>query len=228
MVVPYRGDNGGHRDAALAYVEAWWGQHHPGWQFVCGYQVDGPWCKAAAVDAGLRDATGDILIIADGDVITEGITYAVEAVIAGAPWCVPFQRVLRLTAAATGAVLAGGPLPYVSWRGPNPEIEESYTGLIGGGMVVLPRAVYDRIPLDPRFVGWGLEDASWALALGQLAGPPPRRGPADLWHLWHPPQLRMSRAIGSPESLALYERYLAAARNRTMSALLAEMSDTVP
>lgn len=103
-------------------------------------------------------------------------------------------------------------------------------------MTVLPRALYERVPLDPRFAGWGQEDGSWADALTALAGPPwrgdhPKQPLHPMWHLWHPPQERTfpagrsaSRAIGSAEGLALRQRYRAAARAGpgAMAALLAE------
>lgn len=68
----------------------------------------------------------------------------------------------------------------------------------------------------------GQEDESWAIALATLAGPP-WRGEADLIHLWHPPERRMSRRKGSPESWALYHRYREAAGDRAaMKELLKE------
>lgn len=234
VLVPYRGDNGGPRDAALAYVERWWGEHHPAWQFVCGYHIDGPWVKARAVADGLRDATGDILVIADGDVICNGVAASVTVVASGAdPWAVPHTRVHRLTDAGTSMLLAGGPLPArdrdASPRTPLPLalVAEAYTGVLGGGLLVLPRELYDQVPIDPRFRGWGNEDLAHARALSVIAGPP-RRGGADLWHLWHPPAARMTRAVGSRESLALYQRYLSARTPVDMAALLAGMSDAEP
>jgi hypothetical protein len=90
--------------------------------------------------------------------------------------------------------------------------------------VVLTRGAYDLAPIDPRFVGWGQEDESWALALGCLAGPS-WRGTAELWHLWHEPQVRQSRSVGSAASLALHQRYVRARRDpRRMAALVAEAS----
>lgn len=224
VVVPYRPD-GAHRDAAWSLLQQWWATTHPDWQVVTGLCPPGPWCKAAAVAAALPNVTGDVMVLADADVWTTGVDYAVQAVEAGAPWCVPHQRVQRLTAAATAAVLAGGPLPKIGpgHRGPHPQLEESYVGMVGGGMVVLPCASYSQVPLDPRFLGYGLEDGAWGLSLRTVLGEPPRRGGNDLIHLWHQPQPRITRAVGSAESLALYRRYRVAARSPAeMAALMAE------
>jgi hypothetical protein len=84
--------------------------------------------------------------------------------------------------------------------------EKPYIGYAGGGIAAMPRATYADVPIDPRFEGWGQEDASWALALTRLVGRP-WRGSAPLWHLWHPPQPRRERAIGSDANEELWLRY---------------------
>lgn len=230
VVVPYRGDNGGPRDQAWDYVQEWWEKNHPSWQVVSGHLIpEERWVKAHAVADGLLDAKGDILVIADADVLAPGVGAAVDAVVHGsARWAVPHYRVHRLTEQATAGILAGGPLP--ADPGPNRmpprgTVLESHRGMVGGGMVVLERRLYDRAPLDSRFVGFGQEDASWGIALSALGGKP-YRGVAPLWHLWHPPQPRLTRAIGSHESLELYKRYRRANGSPNLvNALLAEMSE---
>lgn len=249
VLVPWRASP--EREPLWAYVRAWWAKNHPDWQVVAGACPDGPWVKALAVGDALTRADGDILCVADADVLTPGVGDAVAAVVAGAPWAIPHRRVYRLTPEATTAVLAGGPLPDpVGGRrariqpGRRPStlivnagpVRESHDGLIGGGMVVLTRDLYDRVPLDPRFLGWGQEDSSWGLALLAVApGPPhprthhpqpPYWGREPLWHLHHPPQPRLgkSRAVGSMEGLALYHRYRDAVTPDAMASLLAEFA----
>lgn len=216
VVVPWRPD-GRHRDAAWSWVSARWRDAFPGWQLLQGAAPAGPWCKAAAVADALPDAAGEVLVVADADVWCDGVQAAVDAVASGAGWAVPHLRVHRLTEAATTAVLDGAPL-----EDRLPLAQRPYTGFAGGGMTVLPRAVYDEVPLDPRFAGWGQEDEAWALALTCLAGDP-WRGSAPLWHLWHPPQDRQSRRWGSPASQDLWRRYHAARSDPSvMRAVLAE------
>lgn len=221
VLVPWRPD-GGHRDAAWNHLRARWEQRHPGWQVVTGAAPDGPWCKAAAVADALTRAAGELLVVADADVWSDGVQDAVTAVAGGAPWAVPHWHVHRLTEAATAAVLAGGRMEGEvggsRWR----RVErQPYPGYPGGGMVVLPRALYGQVPLDPRFAGWGQEDECWAAALKTVAGVP-WRGGADLWHLWHPPQRRMTPRFGSREGRELYRRYQAARTPAAMRELLAE------
>ena len=131
---------------------------------------------------------------------------AIAAVEAGAAWAVPHIGVSRLTETATAAVLAG----LHPDRLPPEALEEPpYRAHLGGGIVVIRRDVYEQVPLDPRFIGWGREDDSWGVALKTLIGKPVHlRG--RLWHLWHPSQPRPDRKHGSEANEALYQRYLAA------------------
>ncbi|MCC9712074.1 hypothetical protein E4N62_46835 [Streptomyces sp. MNU76] len=198
VIVPWRPD-GAEREAAWAWARARWHERFPGWQIVTGTPPDGVWCKAAAVAAALPDATGDVLVLADADVWCEGVLQAVTVIAEGAPWAIPHHRVYRLAPESTRTVLEGAPLG-------GPLAQRAYPGFAGGGMTVLPRATYERIPLDARFTGWGQEDEAWAIALACLAGTP-WRGTAPMWHLWHPPQPRLTRRWGSDESLALWELY---------------------
>lgn len=241
VLVPYRGDDGGPRDRAWEYVRRWWEDSCPGWQIKQGACQPGPWVKASAVAEALARSDGDILVCADSDVLCDGVKAAVEAVQSGAArWAVPHRRVYRLTPAATERVLAGEPMPEPAPGGPArpaarsahqrrrsrewraPDFAGIHTGAVGGGLTVLPRALYEEIPLDPRYAGWGQEDTSWGDALTVLAGKP-WRGEAPLYHLYHPPQERLSRTIGSLDGIALRRRYRAAMSDpEAMRALLAE------
>lgn len=220
VLVPYRPD-GAHRDAAWTWVSRRWADLHPDWQVVVGAAPDGPWCKALAVADALDRADGDLLVIADADVWTDGVGQAVTAVQAGAPWAVPHGKVHRLTEQATALVLAGtDPAAIVGGlaRG-------RYGGVEGGGMVVLPRALYEQVPLDPRFGGWGQEDGSLGLALATIAGKR-WRGVSPLWHLWHPPAGRLNQHVGNAASWALHVRYQVASRSSAaMRRLLDEINE---
>lgn len=222
VLIPWRPD-GRHRDQAWAWVRRWWSATHPDWQLVAGTCLGGPWVKATAAGNALAQADGDILVIADADVICHGVDEAVEAVRRGAPWAVPHGKVYRLTAEATAAVLGGAKPASVAQCTTQPP----YMGIGGGGITVLPRDVYERVPLDPRFVGWGGEDESWALALGAMAGKH-WRGTAPLFHLWHESQPRLNRHVGSAASRALHVRYQYASQDgpAAMRALLAEFHAT--
>lgn len=168
-----------------------------------GLHAGGEWCKAQALNSAVESSDAEIIAVSDADVWTAGLAEAVGAVAGGAPWAIPHRDVHRLTERSTEEVLAGA-----DWRDAETE-QAPYKGLPGGGIVVAAREVIEAIPPDPRFVGWGQEDESWAMALETLLGPP-WRGGEPLVHLWHPPQERMTRRRGSAANWSLRCRYLAA------------------
>lgn len=175
---------------------------HPGWRVVEAIAPDGRWCKGAAVNPAATTVTEPVVVVADADVWAGNLEEAVRLVANGAPWVVPHQRVHRLTERATDRLIAGGGGPF--------ELEEpAYTGIQGGGVVVLPRTTLVEIPLDERFRGWGQEDQAWGIALHHLVGAA-HRLTDDLLHLWHEKQERRDRKTGSLDSHVLYRRYLKA------------------
>lgn len=190
VLVPQRAD-GAERDRAWAYLSGLWAGL--GWEVITGACPPGPWVKALAVADALSRASGDVLVLADADAWCPGVVAAVEAVNDGAPWAVPHTLVHRLTKGATDCLYGtegfGGPL--IEQR-----VEQRpYPGMVGGGCTVLRRDVYEACPLDPRFRGWGQEDAAWGVALTALYGSP-WRSTEPLWHLWHPPADRLGMTEG--------------------------------
>lgn len=212
VLIPF-GGTCPYRLAALDHITE---RHRQAGRTVVVGRCEGPWVKATAIADALDRTDADLLAISDADVWIDDLDDAFTAA-RSAPWVVPHLPVHRLTGRATGGVLAGGPFTL--------DLDQpAYRGWPGGGIVVLTRSTYDRIPLDSRFVGWGQEDNSWALALTGLAGPPKRlRG--TLWHLWHPPSPRETRRIGSEANAALERRYIAAQCNPgLMAALVKEVT----
>jgi hypothetical protein len=169
---------------------------------VAEHDDGGPWVKAEAVTPAVEASAVDLIVIADADVWCDGLPAAIEAA-ADHPWAIPHYAVLRLTPYVTEAVYAGLDLAEI---GRHDLEQKAYRGFRGGGIVVVPRQTYLEAPLDPRFCGWGDEDRSLADALTTLAGWP-WRGRADLYHLWHPPQQRASRQVGSTASQQLGDAY---------------------
>lgn len=181
------------------------------------------WVKAhavrAAIDAANPTVPDDtVLLIHDADVMVpaQAMTAAVQAVESGEyQWAIPHRLVWRLTRRATAQFNETGFVPEAA------ELERHpYIGVPGGGVVVLRRDLYDRVPLDPRFVGWGDEDVAWGWALHTLAGAP-WRGDDHLVHLWHPHAAPQQRHNSDPEAVQLWRRYRAARdRPEQMAALV--------
>jgi hypothetical protein len=222
VLVPWRGGDP-HREAAWRWVrDRWIDLKLPG-QVICCHAEPGLWSKGGALTPSVVDAD-DVVVLADADCWTEGVSAAVAAVEAGADWAVPHKKVHRLTEKSTAYLLAGCTQPLALETEPcEVNGDGPYNGMHGGGIVVVRRDILLEVPFDPRFTGWGGEDASWRDAMLTLVGPP-WCGREPLFHLWHPPQPRLNRKVGSRESAALRTRYVRATRKpNQMRALLAEI-----
>lgn len=209
------------RLAAWEYLEGRYHREHPDWLVMIGECPPGAWCKAEAVAEAIRHSRADLLIVADADVWCEQTAEFVQKVEAGVwEWASPHRRIVRLNQASTERVYREG-FPE---NMPNPRelTERVYDGMIGGGIVIIPRHLYEQCPLDPRFEGWGGEDESWGRALMTLTKKR-AQGRNVLFHLFHRPQTRLNRRVGSPANDALKERYrLAAGDPEATLALIAE------
>lgn len=204
VVTPWRSSE--ERVAPFQFVRRWWGG--AGVRVVTGELPSGPWRKAVAIHKAVLRSTADVVAVADADVVCdpEDLLIASRIVADGdAGWASPYTDVVRLTDEASRQVMATGVLPSEDQQGIYDE--KPYRGRLGGGIVVIRRDQWDRTPMDPAFVGWGHEDEAWGKVLKARLGQPWRAG-RPLWHLWHPPQKRRSRGIGSSESLALCHQYL--------------------
>lgn len=201
LIIPWRAGCE-HRDRALQFILP----RYRHLTVTIAEAPEGPWCKALAVMPIIEASSARTIVVADADVWSDELDLAIDAVNHGRPWAVPHFRVHRLNEAATAKVYDG-----VDPKTLGPELydQSPYVGVAGGGIVVLRRDVALDVPLDPRFTGWGGEDHSWGYALDSLHGAP-WRGRGPLWHLWHPPQRRATRKVGSAASERLRKRYWAA------------------
>lgn len=215
VIIPWRAGCP-HRERAFRWVLEQWDTNHPTWKVTVASAPPGEWCKAVAVNPAVARSAADLVVVADADVWVSGVAEAVAQIAQGARWAVPHLMVHRLTEGATDAVLGGAQPNDVARTNEIP-----YKGVPGGGVVVLPRATALDIPLDPRFRGWGGEDHAWGYALWNLEGEP-WRGAGPLWHLWHPPQPRESRRVGSYASERLRRRYRDVQFQADMRALVDE------
>jgi hypothetical protein len=225
VVVPFHNPGGcPWRAAALGHVLTHYSTHHPGWEVVLGAPPGPVWSKGAAVAAAAAGTTADLLVVADGDVwVSPAALVEATAGAAGGGWAVPHSYVHRLDRDATTRVYTtpggSGDRPPAGAR----LARAPYRGVPGGGITVITRGLYRHCPLDPRFLGWGGEDVAWGWALNRVAGPP-WRGPAPLWHLWHPTS-RVGH-VGSPESAALLVRWRKATTHpRHLQGMLTELRE---
>jgi hypothetical protein len=212
VVVPWR--HSPERERAWTWVKARYREKHPDWPvWLCGTS-EGPWVKAKAVMPAVERAEG-VVIIADADCWTEGLESAARAVTVGAAeWAIPHTMVYRLTEQATDELIETGDYGGETERRP-------YTGVHGGGIVVLHKDTYLSVPMDPRFENSGHEDEAWGVALQTLCGPC-WRGEADLLHLFHPRPRRHSARVGSLKNWHYFSQYREAARSEQQMRVLIE------
>lgn len=208
VVIPWREVSCPYRAANLRLVLRELEQHAPEWEVVVAEDpTPDRFIKGEAVRIGVARATGDIVVMHDGDLLTfPRLLAAVAHVDAGAAWSMPMTHVYRLTPEATHLALAG----ELDLEHLNHELcllEKPYRYVHeAGGCMVATRATLLEVPIDRRYTGYGAEDESHGMALTLLKGPPERVvGPA--FHLWHPPQERVSRYRLSPSNEAIRRRY---------------------
>lgn len=177
------------REPVFQRVRAHYAHHHPNWSVVVGTCPSVQWIKGAAVNAALAHTNAATLVIADADCIVEPLALALSvlAVQNGAPWSMPHHMVYRADRQFTARVCeqSADVLPGLPFED---ACERRHEGALGGGIVVMQRAMYEAIGGIPlAFVGWGEEDRALGTIANTLLGTC-HRGDADLLHLWHPPQ----------------------------------------
>lgn len=213
VLVPYGGECEW-RERARVWTVDRYRRLHPDWELIEGRCAE-PWSKGTAVHNAFRQATGNVLVIADADsfVASDPLQRCVAAVEATGGWAMPHDQVHRLDRYHTEKVYAGWSIPpKLTWQ---QLARPAYPGVIGGGIVVLSRAAYLTVNgIDPRFQGWGGEDVCFGRALLALVGLP-HRPRAPLYHLWHPHALgdQADTLRGSEESEALVAEYTPAWRS---------------
>ena len=221
VVIPHR-DGCPWRQRALQFTTRHLAERYD-WPVVLGSCAeDRPFNRSAAILDGVRRTDADCVVVHDGDVFLDGDLNEAVAAAEDAGWAVPHELVHRLSPHSSELVQHGEPWRDLPLSTDNKRDSRPYRGYETGTLVVLRRGLFGVAPPDPRFEGWGHEDEAWSAALRCLVGPP-WRGTADLVHLWHPPQPRRSRAVGSVEGQRLERRYRRARRDpHAMRALIEE------
>lgn len=177
FLVPYRPD-GGRRDENWSWVRARLAAV-PGCEIVVGTSPRGPFNRAAAVNDAATRAVGEVLCVHDADCALPLDWYQAVRGLDG--WVLP-EGSRYLTAAATAGLISRSPAATIA-EGLDAEEEVEHSV---GGIMALSRSAFDTARgMDARFVGWGPEDAAFALCLETLVGPSDRFG-GPLVHLWHP------------------------------------------
>lgn len=223
LVIPFCFDGDTDRLAALHYVRKWYERQH-NFDLVIGTcSPEEPWSKGLAVARAVKRTRRSVLVLADADVLVapEALVDCVRAVAVGdAAWSQPHATVYRLSRLSTNMVY-NGELTEIRHLFRRALDRPEHPAPHGGGISVMHRDAFEAVGgIDPRFIGWGGEDISFAWALDTLVGQC-FRGGVPMWHLYHAraPRRLGNRASEASEQLAA--RYATANGDRAAMLQLA-------
>jgi hypothetical protein len=207
-LIPYKPDNG-RRDFLWSFVQIRYQQFLPDVELCVGLDDSELFCRARAINEAAKQASGDIFIIVDIDVIFDpSLLRRIIDIIDSHSWIIPFSRAYRLNQAATDHLIEAG-LPE-TFTIAQEDVEYDQI-VLGGYMNVMPRNAFEAVGgLDERFKGYGFEDISLAISLDTIRGPHYRMEEI-IYHLWHP-WVEFYHA-NYTKSHRLYQRYIAASGN---------------
>lgn len=205
IVIAYRDFGCPHRAAAVQYVLDF--LQPLGWETIV-QGGDESFTRASGINAGIRHASGDIIVQIDPDSLVphDQLRTAVALAAERDGMVIPHDRYRYLTPEATAEVLAGAPpfdehAPYV----------QAGTGV--GNATVYTRTTWEKAGgYDERFGLWGGDDAAFAYATAGYFGPY-RRLDGPVVHLWHPPH-----PDSDPESRGYVDQFTLVAEYRDATA----------
>jgi glycosyltransferase involved in cell wall biosynthesis len=194
LIVPFRGD-GAERTRNWDWLLTYWETALPKAEIIVSANLDSPFCKTKAVNAGFRLATGDVIAILDADAYldAEVLLEAAERIRADrTEWFVPYRRLYRLNAGATDLIAGSDPADPLKFADPPPasvyvnESGQSVGHHYGAMVQIFPREAFEAVNgMDERFTGWGGEDISFMRSVDTMYA---RHKTLDspVFHLFHP------------------------------------------
>ena len=218
LIIPYRPDHG-RRGFVWSFVYARYQRLMSDVELCIAGDDSELFSKARAVNRAAKQATGDVFVIVDAEVVFHpGLLHRVLAEIDHHPWIIPFTNAYRLTKEASDRLMEEG-LPDEIVIDES-DIEDRQW-VVGSYMNVMTRAAFEKVGgIDERFEGYGFEDVAFALSLDTLCGKHYRME-ETIYHLWHPMAEIHHKNIRNNHDL--YLRYQAAEGNvEAMRQLIAE------
>ncbi|MFD1038934.1 galactosyltransferase-related protein [Virgibacillus byunsanensis] len=170
------------RDKSFKWVKAFYEKMFPEYELCIGASDEQPFPKAKVINKAVKESNGDILVIADADLIYDPnlLKESIKKLDSHA-WVIPFRKVLNISKESTQKLLEEEP----QWPIPIPVDTKKRPHAAMGGINIVPRELFDAVcGFDERFVGWGGEDDAFAASLNSLCGYV-KRMDGTLYHLWH-------------------------------------------
>lgn len=226
LIIPFRANP--ERDRIVAWTLRRYAELIPDLNLVLSEQNDPTeefFRRSEAINNGVRNTNRPIILIADADVAVgpQQLGEAAKLVV-NAPWVIPYDRYHELTQDSTEWVLEN---PRHRFRAGALNMQGTYHNS-NASLVMITRDNFERSGwFDERFISWGPEDQCWAAAVTTLCGPPERIYSNDLFHLWHP--VNVKHTTSNPHYAAgceLWDKYKRVTGNKGgMRALVAGNHD---
>lgn len=188
ILVPRR-DDGGWRDRLWLYARKRLVEDFPDWPIFEGHHDDGPFNRAAAINAAAKLAGDDweVAYITDSDTVAPPVALQVGAQLALDTGFMVNCHDLRvmMNERATRRIVTGTADANADWR-KSSWVERIWYESPSSGVMV-SRELFERVGgFDEKFVGWGHEDSAFRYACETVTGGPMLRVAMDTYHLWHP------------------------------------------
>ena len=186
VIIPYRpGDP--NRDKHFPYILNKWKTDFPDFEYiVCDDSDPNTFNRGRAINEGALTATGNLFIFADADGLLEksSIQKGLDELIKnpdGWSLAVPFKGINFMGEYETFRIMRGEAPGNVT-----PVLHKWTNGSTGICQIVWADKFFESGGYDPRFCGWGFEDAAWTLYMETFYGPVfyVKR---EAYHLYHVP-----------------------------------------
>ena len=202
IIIPFRCLDSTHpRMRNIQWLKKYWKSQLPAAELIIGEDPDTnvPFSKSVAINNGVREAKGDILVVvdADGYLDIDSVLHCAKEIrdarkLGHKLWFVPYRLFHRLTESASQRLLASNPKkPLIFSTPPGPEDrfgnDDASTGHWYGAMIqIMPKEAFEIVGgWDPLFRGWGGEDHAAMRAMDTLYSSH-KTLPGQVLHVWHP------------------------------------------
>ncbi|KIL45199.1 galactosyltransferase-related protein [Jeotgalibacillus soli] len=213
IIIPFQTDYGP-RAEAFEWVKKYYSTVMPEAELCLGIFENNEINKSKAVNQAAKNATRDIFVIADADiiydpvVITESIKLLNEAA-----WVVPFTEIYDIPQKLTKKLVKSDPTLPINVELKHCQKVNWLYDEFAGKLNVIPREHFEAVGgFDERFIGWGGEDDAFSHAVNTLCGQFVNYE-GRLFHMWHPPSHYNTNPNGQA-NIALLKRYIAASGNK--------------
>lgn len=207
VLIPYKPDNGP-RDKLFNWVKTYYETMMPEAELCIGESISHPFNRSRAINIAAKQATRDIFVIADGDVICDpgSLLQAIEFLDQHS-WVIPYDKWLDLTQSSTEKLIIHPPQLPLQLDVEYNERKFKKNAKPISGTIIVTRENFNKVKgFDERFVGWGREDNAFCAAMNTICGHYIRTKNTFLYHLWHPRE-GLKTHPNMQNNIRLYKRY---------------------